>query len=125
MGMRNPQEEPIPPCPLCGKEVEDCFCTPYDFDRNIKDYSEFLEYLEADSRESAKKTVYDDTACGAWLEFYLNGISLGSIVEGSNGEVGPYYLNYPFTKDEFQNTLDSIEIEVSQIINEEEEECDD
>jgi len=64
------------------------------------------------------KMVYKGTDCGAWLAGLWDendeiiGVSIGSIVEGSDFETS-YDLKFPFKKEEFWDTIQGIEEECS------------
>lgn len=94
----------------------------------MKTKQEVFDMLEVNSIAHAKKVVYKGTDCGAWIEFYWWGVSMGSIVEGSDSETSVYMLKYKddFSKEDFWGALDRIDIEglnrllssVSAIVNE-------
>jgi hypothetical protein len=65
--------------------------------------------------DDLKKTVYKYTECGAWIHHENGKIELGSIVEGSDAEVGPYTLNFPFEMKSFWDTLQKIEDEADML----------
>ncbi|MCU0613257.1 MAG: hypothetical protein MUE60_15915 [Candidatus Eisenbacteria bacterium] len=79
----------------------------------MKTKQDVLDWLGADSEESAARAIYKATECGAWIRFEDDGIALGSIVEGSDAEVGPYHLKYAddFEPAEVDNLLDDINAE--------------
>jgi hypothetical protein len=78
------------------------------------------------------REIYRNTGCGPWLSLVLTegrevysgdrgaddptqldepdiiGIRIGSIVEGSDVEVGPKYLRFPFTSEDFEGALTDI-----------------
>ena len=62
-----------------------------------------------------KRNIYKYTACGAWIHESDWGIALGSIVEGVDEGTQTYTLNYPFTIDQFQDALQSVEDEATDI----------
>lgn len=79
--------------------------------------------------------LYKWVECGPWVSFLMNhgkshyyadpdepkdiaswsndvvGVELGSIVEGSDAEVGPYMLRFPFTDEQFWSAVDGIDDE--------------
>ena len=65
----------------------------------------------------AKRSTYKYTSCGAWLETDKEGVSVGSIVEGSDQGTETYKLNYPFEIKDFWNSLDAVEQEAQEIWN--------
>ena len=62
-----------------------------------------------------KRNTYKYTACGAWIHESDWGIALGSIVEGVDEGTQTYRLSYPFTIDQFQDALQSVEDEATDI----------
>ena len=62
-----------------------------------------------------KRNIYKYTACGAWVSEDEQGVELGSIVEGVDEGTEIHSLTYPFTIDQFQNALQSVEDEASEI----------
>jgi hypothetical protein len=78
------------------------------------------------------RSLYKNVACGPWTRLVLNedrtvyyenkaandpdlltnpdiiGIEIGSIVEGSDVEIGPEFLKFPFSKDDFWQTVENI-----------------
>jgi len=81
----------------------------------IRPMFKFLcEELGRDTVEGWSKSVYKGTACGAWLTLNsCDEIMLGSIVEGSEVEIEPHYLNWPFTSEQFWGALEAINNEAS------------
>ena len=83
------------------------------------------------------RAVYKGTDCGPWCNLILTGgrsmsyevkgaedpsclvdadiigVEVGSIVEGSDAEVGPEFLKFPFTSEEFWGTVEDISNQVS------------
>lgn len=55
------------------------------------------------------KAVYKATACGAWVKLKDDGVEIGSIVEGSDAEVGPFFLKFPFSLQEWRDTISEVE----------------
>jgi hypothetical protein len=64
--------------------------------------------LGRDTPEGWSKSIYKGTPCGAWLSPLPQSIQLGSIVEGSDEEIGPIELNWPFSADQLWGALDEI-----------------
>ncbi|MAH29946.1 MAG: hypothetical protein CL959_04635 [Euryarchaeota archaeon] len=62
-----------------------------------------------------KRNVYKYTSCGAWIIETEYGVGLGSIVEGVDEGTETHALNYPFTIDQFQDALQSVEDEADEI----------
>ena len=67
-------------------------------------------------RDVARR-LYNDYDCGPWIEFHDDGVTLGSIVEGSDVCAESIFLNYPFTYEELDVSLHYINDEVSEIFN--------
>jgi hypothetical protein len=85
---------------------------------------EIIDLLTFDLGDSAKeessiaKAIYKGTACGAWLEIPdPDTIRIGSIVENGDQEIGPYSLTWPFTREEFWNTVEQVDDEACEIFN--------
>ena len=62
-----------------------------------------------------KRNIYKYTACGAWVTEDEQGVTLGSIVEGVDEGTETHSLTYPFTIDQFQDALQSVEDEADEI----------
>jgi hypothetical protein len=82
--------------------------------------------------ERISRRLYKDTECGAWLSFILSdkpsqypntaiGINIGSVVEGSDVEVGPYTAYFPFAAQQLDDIIEQVEREVSEREREEAE----
>lgn len=88
----------------------------------INNQAELAQYLELEPDipfGTIEREIYESTDCGAWIDTTATGIKLGSIVEGSEAEVGPYFLDYPFTSEAFEETIADIEREVEQFFESE------
>ena len=81
---------------------------------NIQDLLFFRGHGE-ETFERLKRNVYRYTACGAWVSKDERGVELGSIVEGVDEGTQTHRLDYPFTTDQFQDALQSVEDEASDI----------
>src|SRR3954467_13725909 len=57
------------------------------------------------------RELFLESDSGAWVTVQPDGISLGSIVEGSEAEIGPYRLGFPFSARQFRDFLRLIEAE--------------
>ena len=62
----------------------------------IRNLQEFLDFMGVETIEQADRQVYKSTACGGWCKAEPTGISIGTIVEGSDAEFEDF-LAYPFT----------------------------
>jgi hypothetical protein len=67
--------------------------------------------LGRDTPEGWDKSVYKGTACGAWMKTSPFSVDIGSIVEGSDVEIAPIELVWPFTEEEFLAVLEDIDKE--------------
>jgi hypothetical protein len=67
--------------------------------------------LGRDDPEGWSKSVYKGTDCGAWLTVNCQSVTVGSIVEGSDVEIDPITLDWPFTESQFWAALEAIELE--------------
>jgi hypothetical protein len=81
----------------------------------IRNEADLLRFLNATTREQAKRHIYKYTACGAWLAFNADSVQLGSIVEGSDAEVSTDPLRYPFQSKVFDDTINFIEREADRL----------
>jgi hypothetical protein len=64
-------------------------------------------------QDDIRSRIYKDYTCGPWISFDDGGVTLGSIVEGSNACAEEHKLNYPFGTDDFDDALDNIDAEVA------------
>jgi len=100
---------------------------------NIKDLMDYFGIENSQRCYSLfNKFLYKYTLCGAWVEFcdstgnwsaspevdgntkYIEGIRIGSIVEGSDVNIGPYELMFPFFSDDLEDIISQIEIEAEE-----------
>ena len=72
---------------------------------------ELIEEIGADSESIAKKAIYKGTDCGAWIKFEDDGITVGSIVEGSDAEITKPKLEFPFEARQFWDLLEEVNYE--------------
>ena len=71
-----------------------------------------FDYFSADDWDQVRVNIYKYTDCGATLEKVNDTtINIGSIVEGSDVEIGPYTLEYPFTKTDLDAVISTVEDE--------------
>lgn len=79
---------------------------PGDFDRSWK---------------SLEKAIYKGTACGAWIDKILSsderviGVRVGSIVEGADPCTEVHDRLFPFTDEQFWDSLQAVEDEAKEI----------
>jgi len=105
--------------------------------KTYKNATELCNAYDADNFWRFGRSLYKYTDCGPWTRLVLTedryayyedkgsddpsllldediiGIEIGSIVEGSDVEVGPIFLRFPFTSDELDVTVREIDEEVS------------
>ena len=105
--------------------------------KTYKNATELCNAHEADNFWRFGRNLYKYTGCGPWTRLVLTedryayyedkgsddpsllldadiiGIEIGSIVEGSDVEVGPIFLRFPFTSDELDVTVKEIDDEAS------------
>ena len=84
----------------------------------IDTLEELLEEIGAEDIEDAKKVIYDKTECGAWIDLDdEERVVIGSIVEGSDSEVGPFELTFPFLIGTFWEQVEEINDEACAIFD--------
>lgn len=71
---------------------------------NIEDYAKALETTV----DRLEKDMYNYTDCGAWITWDEDGITIGSIVEGSDAEFEQSFA-FPFEKEEVDIWIDELE----------------
>jgi hypothetical protein len=59
------------------------------------------------------RELFLETDLGVWATIHPDGITLGAIVEGSEAEIGPYRLVFPFTAQQFRGILQLIQAEAA------------
>jgi len=79
----------------------------------IHNEQEFLEHVSATTREQAERNIYKYNDCGPWIKWHDNGVELGSIVEGSDVDITTTPLTYPFTEDDYDQTMQYVNDEAS------------
>lgn len=89
-----------------------------------KDQHEILRRID--------RAVYKGTDCGAWVQAgagdtppVVNRVRVGSIVEGADTECQTHTLEFPFSLEDFWNTVQAVEDEAEEIWNEWNEEDED
>jgi hypothetical protein len=65
---------------------------------------------------SLNRELFLGNDIGAWVTVQPDGITLGSIVEGSEAEIGPYRLGFPFSAWQYEALLRVIEAEVGDVL---------
>jgi hypothetical protein len=67
--------------------------------------ADLLRYFDATDLETAKRTLYKQTSCGAWLKVEGDNVTLGCIIEGSDAEVKADALAFPFSVSDLEHTM--------------------
>jgi hypothetical protein len=70
--------------------------------------------------ELIAKAVYKGTECGAWVQgvgnpYAIEGVRIGSIVEGTDAETRTHTLLWPITPEQFWATVQAVEDEAADI----------
>lgn len=84
---------------------------------NIMDFAEY----KGTKVENLRRDFYKYTDCGAWIEYGVRGITIGTITEGSDAEFS-ITLKFPFTSDEYEkreNLLEELAYDAWREANEE------
>lgn len=95
-------------------------------------YDTLSEFLQGDTPYNFGRSLYKFTDCGPWVIYQLKdgsevyyednlnfnpeeciAIKIGSIVEGSEVEIEPICLSFPFTEEDFHHVIKSINEEAS------------
>lgn len=97
---------------------------------SIKDLINYWGWSSDTPIESLPKMVYKGTDCGAWIQLQTEdgewhgegeltgigeviGFRIGTIVEGSDADVGPQEFTFPVTANEVQEWINEMESEAS------------
>src|SRR5215210_1349287 len=87
--------------------------------RNAQELLSLVYGVESTPGEHLQTTLnrelFLESDSGAWVTVQPDGITLGSIVEGSEAEIGPYRLVFPFTARQFLDLLRVIEAEAAEV----------
>lgn len=98
-----------------------------------KTYKTVEDLLQGDTPYHYGRSLYKYTDCGPWIAYVLEdgstlyyedagnsfngkkviGVDIGSIVEGSDVEIGPHRLTFPFSEKDFDDTVKAIDDEAS------------
>ena len=72
------------------------------------------KWLECDpDEESIRHRIFKDTECGAGIAFYQDGVTVSGYCEGSDADLPPHELLWPFTKKALFAALDECDQEAS------------
>jgi hypothetical protein len=74
----------------------------------LHNHKELASALGLTDTRLIRKYIYKDYECGPWITLSDGKVSLGSIVEGSDVEIGPFDLKYPIYLMELHRTLEAI-----------------
>jgi len=78
--------------------------------RDIEDIASYLGAARADN-ESISRRVYKDTSCGAWAKVENGAFVVGSIVEGTDAEVRPEWVELPCSEEDIDRAIENVEAE--------------
>jgi|DEB0MinimDraft_10_1074344.scaffolds.fasta_scaffold02325_5 hypothetical protein len=81
----------------------------------IKNNQELLDEIGVDTVAQAEKAIYKGTDCGAWIQCEEDGVTVGSIVEGSDAEVTRDKLEYPIEVKEFWDCVEDVNSEACEL----------
>ena len=79
----------------------------------INNINDILAYRGAKDVNQLERDMYKYTACGAWIFCDDEGVTVGSIVEGSDAEFSNSFF-YPFSSDDFDSWIDELEMLVDE-----------
>ena len=92
----------------------------------INNLSDLFAHVGVDNFESLEKAIYKGTECGAWLATIgdevspegVEGVKVGSIVEGSDACAETRELEFPFESKEFWDACQAVDDEASALWDE-------
>jgi len=86
----------------------------------VNNYKELVEdIIGEEDFERFQKAIYKGTSCGASCQKIDNGVRIGSIVEGVDGDGTQYYdLTFPFDTKDFWDRMSDVEREAEELFNE-------
>lgn len=87
--------------------------TPYHFGRNLYKYTDCGPWTAFLLRDGSEVYYRDEKASSLLWGDDCIGIKIGSIVEGSDAEIGPETLFFPFTSERLDNVVQEINDEAS------------
>ena len=74
----------------------------------INSVNDFCTHFGTDEKH-LKRDIYKYTDCGAWICWDRLGMTIGSIVEGSDAEFSRLFI-FPCTSEEVDNWLNELEV---------------
>lgn len=86
----------------------------------VNSYTELCKMIGCvDDFDLAARAIYKGTNCGVSLQKIDNGVKIGSIVEGVDGDGTEYFdFVFPFNMNKFWETLTEVERQAAAIWNE-------
>jgi len=89
----------------------------------VNDYTELCSMIGCvDDFDLAARAIYKGTNCGASLQKIDNGVKIGSIVEGVDGDGTEYFdFTFPFDTEDFWASMTEVERQAAVLWNEQEE----
>ncbi|MCA9367463.1 hypothetical protein KC887_04360 [Candidatus Kaiserbacteria bacterium] len=95
--------------------------------KNINDLFQNVCFVTQDVADSVSdevclrkvgRAIYKNTSCGAFVELAsdVEGVVVGSIIEGYDAQATNHTLAFPFGSDEFWQAVESVESEVDEIL---------
>jgi len=78
----------------------------------------FAKWFGCDSVDKLERALYKYTDCGMCYEDDEKGITLIGYVEGCDGAMPTEYLEYPFSEEDAQETIEMLEIEADRVWHE-------
>ena len=73
----------------------------------INNINDLCDYLST-TIERIERDIYKYTDCGAWIKWNDEGVTVGSIVEGSCAEFSMEFV-FPFTSDDYEAWINGLE----------------
>lgn len=97
----------------------------------MKTYKKLSDLLNSETPHGFGRSLYKGVSCGPWISYIMKngkdvyygdapdkltgciGVKVGSIVEGSDVEIDPEELIFPFTDKDFWNKVDEVNKQAS------------
>ena len=88
--------------------------------KKVNNYTEMVDSFIGDGDfERFQRAIYKNTSCGASCQKIPNGVRIGSIVEGVDGDGTEYFdFIFPFNMNDFWEKMDEVERQAEEIFNE-------
>lgn len=84
----------------------------------INDEQELAECLGVETPERIGKALFKSTRCGICYQADERGVTVAGYAEGADAECDPHRLDYPFTRDTFNEACQQADEEGVQMWNE-------